>query len=147
IADVYKKEALAAKTPLQKLALAKKLMADAEGTKSNPATKYTLLGQVSKMAAQIGHVELAIEATEAMAGEFDVNHAALVADALKEIVKVAKTPEQNFLILRWVDNSLTLRHPGDDYAASQRLAEFGLAAAKISKDREAIDEATRRGKE
>lgn len=147
IAEVYKKDMQAAKSPPQKRALAKKLLSDAEGTRNDPTTKFALLSQVRKTAVQSGDVDIAISAVEAIYTEFAVNHSTLALDVLKDVMKNIKTPEQFFLALRWVEYSLTVPNEIDRFASSQKLAEYGLLAAKATKDRELNDEWIRRLKE
>src|SRR5262245_30713270 len=90
IADLYKKDYAAAKTPEQVVALAKKLVAEGVGTKDDPAAKYVLLRTSRDLAAQHGELPLAFEAIDQLAATFEVDPLAQKSEAAVTAGKAAR---------------------------------------------------------
>src|SRR5947207_9843388 len=88
ISDLYKANYAVAKSPEQKIALAKKLLADAAGTADNMPAKYVLYRISRDIATQQGEVSLAFESIDQMAGVFDVDALDMKSEAVIAAGKV-----------------------------------------------------------
>ena len=66
-----------------RLALANKLLMEADGSNDDPAAKYVLLRETRDIAAKAGDAGLAMTAADAMAATFDVKPAVIKVEALE----------------------------------------------------------------
>ena len=145
VADVQaslKAEFSAAKKPAQKVALAEKLLALAQD--SNAAVeRYALLSEAKRLAASAAAVALAMQATDAIAEQFDVDRLASAAELLdalgeKELSPAARS-EVVEVVLPLVDEAAA----GGQFKLGRRLATIGLAVARKANQADAIKTLTR----
>jgi hypothetical protein len=91
IHDLFRKDFLAAKRPADKLALAAKLMQQAEETKDDPAARFVLLQEARTLAAQAGDVTVALTAAEETLRSYDVEPLPLKLATLTAVSKMTTT--------------------------------------------------------
>ena len=84
IQDIYKDELASSKTPSEKQALAKKLLADGQSARNDPAARYVLTQMAQEQAAAAGDMAAAFAAADDIAQVYD-------ADALESKAKLAGT--------------------------------------------------------
>ncbi|HVX86878.1 MAG TPA: hypothetical protein VH253_18995 [Phycisphaerae bacterium] len=92
IHDLFKKE-YARTAAADRVTLAKALLAQAPGTKDDPAARYMLFIEAANLAANAGDAGTAIEALTAVSGLYEVNGIALKTHALIAALQAA-TPEE-----------------------------------------------------
>ena len=73
VRDIYKSELQKAKTPTQKQALAKKMIADGVDTEDDSNGRYVLFHMARDLAAESGDVETAFEAIDQMAESYKID--------------------------------------------------------------------------
>jgi len=134
VQDIYKSEIQKAKTPAQKQALAKKLLADGVDTNDDPTGRYVLFQLARDLAAESGDVDTALEVLDQMSKGYKI-------DALEEQAKVftqaAKKIRSNELRravvnlgLRIIDRAIIQ----DKYALANRVAVSIIPVASKTKD-------------
>src|SRR5688572_5851334 len=136
IAEVYKKDYDAAKTPPQKQALAAKMLVDADKTTDDLTSAYALYQVAQKIAAGIGDVETAMQISERVASRFEVDQAEMERKLYVTLAPAVKTPLDHFNLTRYIGRTLPAlvkERQFDDVAA---LLDLALDAARKSKDAE-----------
>lgn len=98
IKDVFKADLAKAKTPADRLMLARKLLDKAVETQDDPVAKYLLLQMANDLAINIGAIGIILNSAEQSAITFDVDDTQLL-DSLTKAAKVARPvkPSQNDL--------------------------------------------------
>jgi hypothetical protein len=147
IAEIYQTEYAAAKTPVQKLALAKKLLATSAETKNDPVAKFALAAVATKMACQAGDVQFAMQTLDKVAADFEINRGQQTLEILKAAADTPKTDPQVFVYCRTVESAIAPLLKIDDYDDALKIVDLALTSAKRSKNPEFIEEWTRRRKE
>jgi hypothetical protein len=144
IADVYKKDYENAKTPLERQALAKKLIEDAGKSQDDPAARFALLQVARKMSVAIGDVATAMQVVDETAAAFEVIPGDDKCEVFEELANQAKTAEDNSLLARYILLELEPLVAAENLATAQKLTQAGLLAAKKSKETDLIKQWTRR---
>ncbi|MCL6502436.1 MAG: NPCBM/NEW2 domain-containing protein [Pirellulales bacterium] len=91
--ELFREEYAAAKNAAAKQQLAQQLLAKAEQTQDDPASRYVLLLEATRLAAEGGAIELLMRALELLVEQFEVDAPALRAESLAEAAKHASSPE------------------------------------------------------
>src|SRR6185503_15544016 len=93
VKELFKTE-FAAKNASDRVTLAKKLLAQSETSKDDPATRYILLKEAGNAAATGGDLKLALSAADQTGKAFKIDVVALKSDLLQTAAKGAKSPEE-----------------------------------------------------
>ena len=127
---MFKTEIQQAKTSAEKVALAKRLLAQALDQKADTAGQYVLMIMAEDLAATAGDAETAFQVIDQMAGVFDVDRFAMKTDMLKDWAKEARTPEAR----KWaVEQMLAVGDEAVDAGSLEAAKELGtLATSKSS---------------
>lgn len=99
VAEVYRKDYADAKTPAQKQALAKKLLADGEGTTDDPTARYALIELARKIAGNLADVDLAFKAIDAQARKFEIDVLAAKLQVVSDLASSVKDPGRCYDLL------------------------------------------------
>lgn len=133
IRDVFKED-YSKRTPNDRQALAKKLQAQAQEIKDEPASLYVLLLESRDLYVEAGDVESAVLVIDQLSSRFPIAAAAMKADAVGMIAKNLKTPKDmahlGTACLKLIDDAAA----SEDYDTARRLAEQASALAKKAKD-------------
>ena len=94
--DVYANDYKAARTPAQKVVLAKKLLDQASATQNDPPARYVLLKSARDLAGQAGDAAVAIQAVDALSAAFNVDGSGIKVETVNEVAnaKVTLSPAQ-----------------------------------------------------
>jgi hypothetical protein len=132
IKDVFKTDFLKAKTPGDRLVLARKLLSKGIETKDHPAGRYVLFQMSSELAADIGAVGVILDCEDEMTKCFDVSGTQLI-HALTRASKVVKPvkPAASDLhqILRIVEQAID---DGDFELATKYLPVAAFVGRNLS---------------
>jgi hypothetical protein len=129
-----------------RLALANKLLMEADGSNDDPAAKYVLLREARDLAAKAGDAGLAMTAVDAMAAAFDVKPAVIKVEALEVIVKgmpASAARDVTDSALSAVDDAMA----ADDYEIAARLVKVAATAASRTTGTAATNLVKRRTKD
>jgi hypothetical protein len=146
IKDLFKEE-YAKKTAADRIALAKKLLEQAQGTKDDAATRYVLLREANAVAAQAGELTTALKAADEMAQAYKVDGLSIKADTLAAAAKAAKTPDDVGRIANAYLKLSKEATDADDYAAADKATSAAAAQAKKGQNLLLINRAAARSKE
>lgn len=144
IAEIYRKDYDAAKSPAQKQALCKKLLEDGQKSSDDPTAKFALFQVARKIAIGIGDVDSALLAIEQSAAAFDFNPGEDKRRVFEELASTIKSPEDTYTLTRYIGRELNSRIKANDLAVAESLIAAGISAAKKSKDAELLKQWTRR---
>lgn len=134
VADVYKSDYEAAKTPIARQALAKKLLLDGLNTSDDAVSKFALLQIARKIAAQAGDVDLAYQAADATALSFRVPAAPLKAEVLTDAAETLRAPQDLYFFGRYADRLLPELRSVAAWEGAIELAKLAESAAKKNRD-------------
>ena len=128
ILDIYGAERDAARSPAQKVMLARKLLEQATASSSDPAAHYVLVKSARDLAAQASDTTLAFQAIDELNAAFDVDGATMKVDVVNRSAKAALAPAQ---LKALVEQTLTLM---DELAAQDRFDD-AMDLAKLALER------------
>jgi hypothetical protein len=147
VSDLYKADYAAAKTPEQKVALSKKLLADAAGTADDKSAQYVLYRISRDIAAQQGELSLAFEAIDHMARICEVDSLQLKSEAVTIVGKASRRapPRADTLaaLNTLIDEAVTL----DRYDMAKKFVGVAAGQARQAKDLDQVKRLTARTKE
>ena len=147
IAHVYKPDYEKAKTPAQKLELAKKLLGEGIATKDDSVSRFVLFRIARDIAAQQGDLVTAFAAIDRVSGEFDIDRMQMQVDAARTSTKALKLPKdhQAFanVLAPIIDEAISV----DRYDLAKLLVALTLSAAKEVGDSEFVKQMTSKSKE
>ncbi|QDU27826.1 hypothetical protein ETAA8_29170 [Anatilimnocola aggregata] len=136
VAEVYKPDYELAKSPAQKIELAKKLLLEATATKDDLVARFVLFRVARDIAAQQGDLTTAFDAIERIDVEYDSNvlpqKMAAAATAAKALNTEKEKREVAALLYPLVDEA----RMADRYEPAKALAELALNCAKEGRDPE-----------
>lgn len=138
VAEVYKKDYDGAKTPTEKQALARKMLGDAARTTDDLTSAYALCQVARKIAVGIGDVETAMQATQQLGDRFDIDRGELQSEVFQEVAPLAKLPADQLALARYIGRALPALIKAENFETAQALAAQAVAAAKKSKDADAV---------
>jgi len=147
VQDIYESDIQKAKTPKQKKALAKKLMADGIDTKDNPTGRFVLFQMARDLAAESGDIETAIEVIDHMGNSFDTNaleeQFKVVTKAVNKTLPIELRVAVVELGLKIIDRAVA----EDKYKLANQVAIAILPAARKTKNFKLLKMLTERKKE
>lgn len=143
-AKAFKSEYAAAKTPAQKMELARLMLADADKTTDDMANKYALLVVAQKICVQGKHLDLAMECVRRRTADFDVDRGEAQLEVLQEFASQAKTPAENLQMTRYLAQSYEALVRAQQFDTAKKCLTAGLAAAKKTRDPATLAQWTRR---
>ncbi len=91
--ELFREEYAGAKNAAAKQQLAQRVLDKAEQTQDDAASRYVLLQEGRRLAAEAGALELLVRAVDALAEQFEVDGLALRAESLSAAAKNVSTPE------------------------------------------------------
>jgi hypothetical protein len=122
----------------QKKALAKKLIAKADGVKNDPANQAVMLRLAKDAATQAGDGETAFQAIDAMAETFHVDANAMKLAVLSKFAAVVKKPAQHKSIAEQASKLVDQAVGQDDFMIASQLGKLAVAEAKRATDKELL---------
>jgi hypothetical protein len=132
IKEVFKDEYTHRK-PADLLALAAKLVQQAEESKDDPAARFVLLREARDLAARAGDAEEALKAADEMIQVFAVNAPEMKAGVLETLARAPTTPTAGKALgeraLALVDEAIQ----ANDYAVADRLLKVASTAARLAR--------------
>ncbi len=134
VASLYKQEYEAAKTPLQRRALAKKLFAEANSSPDDAAGRFALLKVARKVATGSGDIALLLEIVQRTEEDFAIRPGSLKAEALDEIAPQLRLVPEWFLWGREADRTWPLLRAQGQWELASKLAKAAEAIAKKQRD-------------
>jgi hypothetical protein len=134
IAEVYKSEYEAAKTPAARRAFAKKLLDDAQKTTDDPTSRFALLQVAHNVAGHAGDVDLTYAVVDFMARHFRISAAPLKAESLTEAATNLRTPIDHYFFGRYAEHLLPELRQAAAWDDAANLAELAEASAKKNRD-------------
>ena len=147
VKDVYKTDYDKAKTPNQKLELAKKLLNEGKHTEDDISGKFVLLKVAKELATQAGDVSVALEAVDSITAAFDVDPLEFKTEAFVKLAKVPAAPTVQKELFEAIDSTIDLAVNLDKYESARQLAGLATTVAKNSKDAPLLKQAVARSKE
>ncbi|MFM2094024.1 MAG: hypothetical protein RIS70_1148 [Planctomycetota bacterium] len=147
IGEIYKPDYAKAKTSVQKLELARKLLKEGHGTKDDLVARFVLMRIVRDIATQQGDLAIAFEAIDLIESDYEVDAMVMRFDAGTTAVKAAKTPIASRLcvdLLRPLIDQLTT---SDRYDDAKQISELAVTAARGTRDTALVKEVTSQAKE
>ena len=130
ILDIYGAERDAARSPAQKVMLARKLLEQATASGNDPAVRYVLVKSARELATQANDTALAFQAIDELSAAFEVDGATMKVDVVNRAAKATLAPTQ---LKTLVEQALTLM---DDLAAQDRFDD-AMDLAKLAMERAA----------
>ena len=125
----------------QKQALAKKLMASAEGAKDDPAVQFAMLHRAKDVATEANDGQTAFAAIDAMAETFHADPDTLKMSVLAKLASAARQPTQHQSIaeqaLKLGDQALGRKR----FMVANQLGRLAIADARQSRDGELLAKA------
>ncbi len=146
INDVYGADIAKAKTPEEKIALAKKLLQTATQTKNDPAGQYALLCNSRDLASGACDIDGAFAAI-AQLEQYDVDGLKVKLEALTSASKSARAAQDAKAFLGQVNPIIDEAIGGDRYDMAVQLATLVSAVGKAAKDPEVIKAGAARSRE
>jgi hypothetical protein len=143
-AKAFKSEYAAAKTPAQKLELARMILSEADKSSNDLASQYALLMVAQKICVQGKHLDLAMECVARRSANFAIDLGQTQLDVLQEFATQAKTPAENLQVARYLALTYDALTKTQQYETARRCLTMGIAAAKKSRDPAVIAQWTRR---
>jgi hypothetical protein len=134
IADVYKTDYAAAKTPQQKVDLAKKLLQDAAATRNDPEGQFALYRAARNMAAQEGDITTAYDAIDQAAKRFQIDAAEQKVTAAESCLKAARTNAARISLLPFLSRLLDEAIERDNFVVAKKTIALANDAANQAKE-------------
>jgi hypothetical protein len=148
IKSVYRKDFDAATSIEKKLTLARKLLGEAIETRDDSASQYVLLDLAKDLSINCGSSTLACQIIRELSTRFAVDGVHAKVDALQKLAKMAvRTAAANQELLNNAFAAIDEAVAADRLDLAARLAQFAVASAKKTKDRELSKRANQRGKQ
>lgn len=140
---VYKEEY----KKLDKASLVTKLIQKAKETQ-NATDRFVLLQEAKDVASETWQGELAFEAIDAMAREFDLHGLEMKADVVEQAAKKSRnSPEQKTAIVKATLPLIEEAVGNDNFNVAKRLATHASQLVRFSKDKDLIQEVAAKNKE
>lgn len=136
--ELYKEEFIKAKTADEKLALAKKLLAQAEAATTADAGTFVLLRLAKDIALQASNGETSFAAIDLMAERFRIDALGMKTELLASHAKKAKSPPQHLSIAEQASRLLDDALAADDYTQAMNLAKLTSTEAAAGRNKELV---------
>lgn len=147
VADVYKPDYEKAKTPPQKIELAKKLLGVGVATKDDPVNRFVLFRVARDIAAQQGDLKTAFSAIDRLDAEYETDALQMKVDAVTLAIKALKTPKEHqacaAILAPLIDEAIA----SDRYDQAKSLADLALVSAREGRDSDRIKQMVAKLKE
>jgi hypothetical protein len=140
IAEVYKADFDAAKTPMQKVELASKLLRDGIATSDDPSARYVMLRVARDIAVEEGNLVAALDAVESIVQGFEADKFELQLDAATAVAKVLRLPADHGSFASLLIPMMDAAIDADRYEHAQALRALALNSARRARDRDRIRE-------
>lgn len=147
VAEAYRRDYEAAKTPLQKRAFAKKLLDDAAKTSDDPAARYAMLLTAKNIATNLSDIDFAMQSAQQIAQFYTVDDAATRLELLTEIGGALKAGQDVLPFMRHARRTLSTLIKANDYETAAKLAELAVTVSTKSRDPDLKTEWLRRQQE
>jgi hypothetical protein len=134
IHDVYGKEYEQAKTSEQKTALARKLLAEADKAKAEPASYFCLLRVARDIAIAAGDAGTALDAVARLAAAYDVDALAMKVEAVEGAEKAARNSAQLKAVAREAFGLMDEVVAADAYEQAEQLGPLAGAGPRRGHD-------------
>ncbi|MHC4399511.1 MAG: hypothetical protein ACYTG0_07520 [Planctomycetota bacterium] len=134
IREVFAAEYDQATQPAGKLALASKLLSQADDTEEDPAARYVLLSQARRLAVEVGATEIALDAVDRLAEQFDVDPWALRTEAVSRLTGAIRTRPGRLELASRVYDLINPALADDRYNEADKLAKAGENLARRALD-------------
>ena len=144
IKEVYGEEYAEAKTLAAKQALAKKLLDKANENKGDMAATFVMLRLARDIATQAGDCDLAFQAIDQMVDLYEIRPLEMKVGVLTKFTTMARMLEHHVAISRKATELLDDAVQADDFRIAKQLGDLALSEARKSRDKENVDEITRR---
>jgi len=139
--DLYKDEFAKAKTAEDKLALAKKLLSLAIGSKDPDAGTYVLLRLARDISVQASSGETAFEAIDALAERYQVDALEMKFDALTAFAKKARTSPQHVSLAEQASRLNEDAAEAGNYTQAINLTKLVIVEAGAGRNKELLQTA------
>ena len=147
IRELYRDDfAQGLKKPADKIALAHRMMVDAQALTDDPVTRYVLADEARQLALDGGDIAFGLRIVEELAGEYELDSLTARADNLRRALEHSTSPEQRKSILEWSLALLTEAHSRDRFDVGTeaiRIAELTAARMRDADSRKAVSHANR----
>ncbi len=147
ITEAYKPDFEAAKTPAQRIAIAKKMLQQAMALRSDPTNQYLLLRTAHDLAGKEGDIATAYTAIAIVQKVFQVDALQLKAAVLADAAKALRPANEQ---QRIIPSALALVGEAivaDKYEVAKTLGELALDSARRAKNTDLIKQVVRRNEE
>jgi formylglycine-generating enzyme required for sulfatase activity/serine/threonine protein kinase len=139
--DVFKDDYALAKQVDGKLALGKKLLAEAQKTADDPASRYVMLREARKLAIEAADPALAESAIGILASHFALDPLKDLAAALEDMAGKSHPAAANKSIAEAATSRVEEALATDEFDAARRFADVAVAAARKAKDAQSVKQA------
>jgi len=146
VRDVFKTE-YAKKTTPERVALARKLLAQAQETSDDPISRFVLLREAREVAAQAGDLATVMKAIDATGKSYDVEPLSLKAAAYLAVGKVARTTEELKALGGAYLDLADEAGQRNQFEIAKQAAESAAALARRAKDLPMASRADAKAKE
>ena len=140
VQEGYSAEFDKAKTPQQKSALAAKLLAAAKRARRGSADQFAFLKSARDLAAQAGSADLALQAADATAEQFEVDAWQIKAELLPKLAPAARQPADKKALAQAGIAAAEQAVARDDYPTAEKMLDLASAAARDLKDQALIQQ-------
>jgi hypothetical protein len=146
IKDLFKDQ-YSKKTPADRKALARLLLAQAAKSQEDPVAVWVLCREAQDMAVQSCDIGAVLEAIEAVARLFDVDSMSMRNAALTATAKMAKAPDEYSALSEALQSLINEFVRADQYDSADKAATSAVQFARSSKDADLLARAMTRAKE
>jgi hypothetical protein len=147
ITEGYKSDYDQAKTPQQKITLAKKLLQDGIATKNDPAGRYVLLRVARDIAAQGGDVDTAFEAIAEIYKGYKIDTLKMKSVSVADAAKAQRTAKDHQQLVPRILTLIGDAVAADRYDLAKPLGEIAFSSARSAKDTNLIKQVRTRNEE
>lgn len=130
IADVYKKDYDAAKSPAEQKKLAGKMMQDAAQSPPGSAEQFALFEVAKNICLKIGDIDGALSAAQQSVNIFQVDHSGVRKQILTDVAPLAKLPAERQLLGRYLNIAYSESLQEDKLTDAAELLDLAESNAK-----------------
>jgi PA14 domain len=130
IKKTFAEEYAAARTPIQRAALASRFLKEAVQTRDNPPARYVLLCEARDLASKSGDAKVACRAVEHLSKHYGVAAGEMALAALSEVGRSALTPAAHESLARCAMAAADQAIVRDEYDLAGTLAALAQSAAE-----------------
>jgi len=136
--ELYKDDIANAKTPPQKVELAKKLLAVAGDTNKDMTGKYVLLAQAKDIAISSGDPPTAFQCLDEMGRAFDINYPHMKMNLFTALSTTVTTPADCKTVAEGLNHWADGQVKADRYDTAKSAIQLAMTVARKSGDAELI---------